>query len=110
MPSSGNTRRGQTLTVFEPPAIVFGPAPSRSEGDAGVRALQFVVRLTQPATNVVTVDYFTSDLTATNGVDYLATNGSLTFAIGQTTNIVTGMTSERKFIMNAKATITSRKY
>ena len=79
----------QTVTVVEPPAIAFGPAPSRSEGDMGVRALQFVVRLTQPATNVVTVDYFTSDLTATNGEDYLATNGTLTFAIGQTTNIVT---------------------
>jgi len=79
----------QTVTVVEPPAIAFGPAPSRSEGDLGVRALQFVVRLTQPATNVVTVDYFTSDLTATNGVDYLATNGTLTFALGQTTNIVT---------------------
>ena len=79
----------QTLTVFEPAAIAFGPAPSRSEGDSGVRALEFIVRLTQPATNAVTVDYFTSDLTATNGVAYLATNGTLTFAIGQTTNIVT---------------------
>ena len=84
-----NIASHQTVTVFEPAAIAFGPAPSRSEGDLGVRALQFIVRLTQPATNEVTVDYFTSDLTATNGVDYLATNGTLTFAIGQMTNFVT---------------------
>jgi uncharacterized delta-60 repeat protein len=41
-----------------------------------------------PRVEPVTVGYFTTDGTATNGIDYTATSGSLTFANGTTTNTI----------------------
>ena len=50
-------------------------------------ALNYPVTMNQPATEVVTVDYATSDGTATAGRDYRATSGTLTFAPGETSKI-----------------------
>ncbi|KMK67113.1 Calx-beta domain-containing protein [Puniceibacterium sp. IMCC21224] len=44
----------------------------------------FVIRLSEPATDVVTVDYRTYQGTATKHDDYPAVSGTVTFAIGQT--------------------------
>ena len=44
----------------------------------------FTVSLSAPSTQPVTVTYATGDGTATQGQDYLATTGTLTFAPGQT--------------------------
>jgi hypothetical protein len=48
----------------------------------------FTVSLDSPAASPVTVNYTTADGTAHAGSDYVATSGTLTFALGQTTRTV----------------------
>ena len=69
-----------------------GPA-SLSVADATANentddALEFPVTLDRASTLTVTVDYATSDGTATAGADYTATSGTLTFSPGETTKAV----------------------
>ena len=52
------------------------------EGDRGLRAAHVGVTLSRPAAAPVTVDFTTTDNTATAGVDYEAAAGTLTFAPG----------------------------
>ena len=52
------------------------------EGNQGLASMLFLVTLRQPLQHAVTVDYFTSDGTALAGLDYVATNASLTFPAG----------------------------
>ena len=54
-----------------------------SEGIAGGRVV-FTVSLSSPTSRQVTVEYATSDGTATDGADYTGGSGSLTFAPGET--------------------------
>ena len=76
--------------------IRFGltdPPPALSVADAraeeGVDAtLDFAVTLDRAPTGAVTVEYATSDGTATAGEDYTATSGTLTFAAGETQKTV----------------------
>ena len=75
-----------------PSATVRGPA-SLSVADASANentddALEFPVTLDRASTLTVTVDYATSDGTATAGADYTATSGTLTFDPGETTQTV----------------------
>ena len=59
-----------------------------AEPGAGATAsLDFVVSL-NPASTAVSVDYATSDGTATAGADYTATSGTLSFQSGETTKTV----------------------
>ena len=51
-------------------------------------SLDFVVTLAPPAAWMVTVDYATSDGTATAGSDYTYTSGTLTFTANETTKTV----------------------
>ena len=51
-------------------------------------SLEFQVTLDEAAAGDVTVDYATSDGTATAGADYAATTGTLTFAAGETAKTV----------------------
>jgi uncharacterized repeat protein (TIGR01451 family) len=53
-----------------------------NEGNTGTAPLDFVVSLSHPATYAITVDYQTSDITATAAYDYVASSGTLTFAAG----------------------------
>ena len=69
-------------------ATVPGPA-SLSVADAAVRegpdaALDFTVTLSRARHEATTVDYATSDGTATAGADYTAASGTLTFEAGET--------------------------
>ena len=59
-----------------------------SEGDTGSVVATFTVSLNVPSGRAVSVDYATSDSTATAPADYLAAAGSLNFAAGQTTKTV----------------------
>ncbi len=63
------------LSINDPTAVI--------EGDSGNKTIDFTVSLSHAATQDVTVDYATSDNTATSGSDYTAiTATTLTFAAG----------------------------
>jgi VCBS repeat-containing protein len=70
-----------------PPTISVGDA-TIAEGNSGTTNLVFTVTLSAAATNVVTVNYATANVTATSGVDYTATTGTLTFAVGETSKTI----------------------
>ncbi len=61
---------------------------SVTEGNSGTTSLNFLVSLDAPSGRTVTVTYATSAGTATAGVDYVATSGSLTFTPGDTQETV----------------------
>ncbi|NJO96443.1 MAG: hypothetical protein HC764_10810 [Pleurocapsa sp. CRU_1_2] len=58
------------------------------EGDMGTKIAQFNVTLSNPSNVAVTVDYGTEDVTAIAGEDYGATSGTITFAPGETSQII----------------------
>ena len=70
-----------------PPAVSIGDV-SLVEGASGVTYMVFNVTLSKAAAAAVTVDYATSNGTATAGSDYLAVSGTLSFAAGQTAQTV----------------------
>ena len=69
-----------TATPAVPSVLAIGDV-TVDEGD-GTAVLE--VTLTPASTETVTVDYATADATATEGEDYTAANGTLTFAMGVT--------------------------
>ena len=68
------------------PQIAIGSPPTATEGTD--THLEFLVSLYPPALETVTVDYATSDITATAGSDYTATSGTLTFAVGEDAKLI----------------------
>jgi uncharacterized repeat protein (TIGR01451 family) len=70
------------------PSIFIFPT-SASEGHSGSTAVSFALQLRPASSKTVTVQYTTSNLTATAGVDYIAQSGTVTFAPGQTNQSVT---------------------
>ncbi|NQT73899.1 MAG: hypothetical protein HQ553_14215 [Chloroflexi bacterium] len=75
----------ETLDVTFPatPELVLSSATYDTEEDAGSATI--TVNLSETAPYPITVDYSTSDGTATAGTDYTATYGTLTFDPGDTT-------------------------
>ncbi|MFP4101640.1 glycoside hydrolase family 9 protein [Coleofasciculus sp.] len=59
-----------------------------TEGDTGTVAAEFVVNLSEASDQEVTVEYGTDNDTATAGSDYTAQSGTLTFAAGETSKII----------------------
>ena len=76
-----------TSAVAALPALSIGDA-SVDEGDSGSTTLDFTVTLNRAATETVTVEWATSDGTATAGTDYTAGNGTVTFSIGDSSKTV----------------------
>ena len=60
-----------------------------AEGSNGVVSAVFNVSLAGPQTQTITVDYATQNGAALAGQDYVATNGTLTFAPGVITQTIT---------------------
>ena len=58
------------------------------EGNTGTTNAMLTLRLSAPSGQKVSVNYATGNGTATAGSDYLAANGIVTFAPGQTTQTV----------------------
>jgi hypothetical protein len=78
------------ITVFpaDGPPVITANDTAVSEGSNGTASATFTLRLLSPATNTVSVDFATSNGTALAGSDYVATNGTVTFAPGETSKAV----------------------
>ena len=74
-----------SATVLGPPGLSV--ADARVEEAAGA-VMDFAVTMSRASTSTVTVDYATSDGTATAGADYTASSGTLSFAPGETSKTV----------------------
>jgi hypothetical protein len=61
---------------------------SIAEGNSGTKEMVFTVTLASAALQEVTVSFTTVDGTAKAGTDYVATNGTLTFAPGELTKTI----------------------
>ena len=80
-----------TLTIVDndpPPSLTISDFGG-TEGQAG-GSVDFVfnVNLSGPSAKTITVDYATSDITASAGNDYVATSGQLIFQPGETSKTV----------------------
>jgi len=80
---------------------------SLGEGNSGATSFDFTVSLSAAAADVITVDYSTQDVNTTSGVDYQPLSGTLTFAPGETSKVlsvqINGDTTEEPnetFVMN----------
>ena len=87
--TKGEPRRQLTNN---PSATVAGPvgiavADARVEEGAGA-VLAFAVTLSRAASGTLTVDYATSDGTATAGTDYTSVSGTLTFTAGESSKTI----------------------
>ena len=78
---------GTILDDDAPPSISVADA-SVVEGDSGTVLAQFLVSLSAPSEQVVTVAFATAGQSATAGADYTETAGTLTFQPGQTSQTV----------------------
>ncbi len=78
-----------TATIFNDDGLSISDA-SVTEGNSGTVLVPVTVRLSAPASGPVTVAYATQDGTATAGVDYVATSGTLVFAAGETSKTISG--------------------
>ncbi|MCM2258315.1 MAG: S8 family serine peptidase, partial [Vicinamibacteria bacterium] len=72
----------RVLGLVEPPPALSVNDVSVSEGNAGTTTATFTVNLSAASPSPVTVDYATSNGTATAGSDYAAASGTLTFNPG----------------------------
>ena len=91
--ADGNTTRAYRVVVKRPTPEVETSTPTLSiAGGSGTEgadsAISFTVSLDEAATDTVTVDYATSDGTATAGSDYTSTSGTLTFDAGTTSKTI----------------------
>ncbi len=67
---------------------VFVGSPILIEGNSGTSVARFEVRLSAPAASDITLNYATSDGSATAGSDYTAKSGTVTILAGQTSAYV----------------------
>ena len=66
---------------------------TKAEGNSGTSNAVFTVTLSSASTQTVTVQYATSNGTATAGSDYTAASGTLTFAAGVTSRTISATRS-----------------
>lgn len=81
------TIRNDDTTTPQVPTVAIADS-SVTEGDSGSATMAFTVSLSSASSNAVTVNYATSNNTATAGQDYNTTSGTLTFAPGVTSQLV----------------------
>ena len=72
--------------ILGPPTVSVANAADTAEASGAT--LDFAVTLSRPSDSDITVEYATSDGTATEGDDYTNTSGTLTFTAGQTSKTI----------------------
>lgn len=81
---------GVTVVYREIPASpLFIDEVVVSEGNAGTTEAVFIVNLAHSHSEVISVDFATMDGSATAGIDYRASNGTLIFNAGETRKTIT---------------------
>ncbi|MEP7302521.1 MAG: Calx-beta domain-containing protein [Caldimonas sp.] len=83
-PSGRASIGANDATAVSSPLITVADAVADESGTF----LEFVVSLSAPSTQSVSVSYNNSNVTAANGSDYVAQASTLTFAPGETTKVV----------------------
>jgi len=79
------------VTTANYPTLAILDATAVAEGNSGITEAVFSVALTAASSQTITVNYATADDTAAAGSDYFSTNGVLTYAPGETLQMVTVM-------------------
>lgn len=74
--------------VVTPPSFSINDV-TQAEGNSGTTNFTFTVTKTGTTSSSSTVNFSTTDGTATAGSDYLTNSGTLTFAAGETTQTIT---------------------
>jgi hypothetical protein len=82
--------QGNATILDDEPRFYIGDV-TKSEGNSGLTAFAFTVRLSAAYDAPVTVAYSTASGSATAGVDYQAASGTLTIPAGQTIGTITVM-------------------
>ena len=82
----GRKMSNSLSTTVTGPSGISVDDPEADEGDDA--EVTFTVTLSKAATRAISVDYATENGTATSGDDYTATNGTLRFAVGDTSKTV----------------------
>ena len=75
-------------TINENKMVYLKPIEFQT-GTGGTSLATFVVTLAQPSTSQVTVQYATSNGSASAGSDYVGASGSITFAPGEKSKTIT---------------------
>ncbi|MEM9923203.1 MAG: Calx-beta domain-containing protein [Cyanobacteria bacterium P01_D01_bin.50] len=80
---------------------------SALEGDSGTKSFTFTVNLSTSSTETIALDFLTADGSATDGIDYIGTSGTLTFNPGETSKTIdvsvigdTTVESDETFLVN----------
>src|SRR6185369_10886089 len=85
---AGPTSASLSISDNDPtPSLTINDV-SQAEGNSGTTNFTFTVTLSAASGQTVTVNYATSNGTATSGADYESASGLLTFAPGETTRQV----------------------
>ena len=105
-----NARLGtssHTLTITDndaPPGVTVGFAGTTGSGLESQSPAPLTVALSTAQAATVTVDYAVTGGTAVNGTDFAITNGTLTFAVGETVKVIPN-TITNDLILEANETI-----
>lgn len=73
-------------TIYDDEPRVSITGWSADEGNSGKQEFRFTVSLSRAYDEIVTVEFYTADGTASDGSDYVATEGKLTFMPNQPTS------------------------
>jgi chitinase len=82
------TGLGTILNDDLPSLSIDAATVTEEEGNVISTTLTYTVTLSQASTETVTVQYTSSDVTATAGSDYTTTSGTITFAPGETSKTI----------------------